>query len=204
MAKLKGLMLIDQSGVLIASYPDIDENEMNVFSGVITSLASLSEQMNLGSLNSLEIGENRYMIRKINGSILIAIFDRHADHVEWFTEVLANALSSTLSFVREEEGLIKRHEYSVFKNVLMKFYNEFERVNSKYIELNETYAKAKENVGSKALDLLSKILAPNADVKENKKGLILSDVVISDLDQLYDLIDFSLRELRYIAKIGTD
>ena len=204
MATLKGLMLIDQSGVLIANYPDINENEMSVFSGVIMSLASLSEQMNIGPLRSLEIGENRYMIKKINGSLLIAIFDRQAEHIEWFTEVLANALRATLNFVREEEGLIKKHEYSAFKNVLMKFYNEFERVHSKYIELAETYVKAKENMGPKALDLLNRILTPNADVKENGKGLELIDVTISDIDQLYDIIDFSLRELKYNARKSTD
>ncbi|MGQ4892053.1 MAG: hypothetical protein ACP6IP_06145 [Candidatus Njordarchaeia archaeon] len=202
MVYLKRLMLVDGSGVLIANYPETNENEMNVFSGILASLASFSEQMNLGELNSLDIGGDHYIVRKINGSMLIAVFDKEARHIDWFIEILTNALKATLNYVRDEEGVIKKHEYSAFKNVLMKFYNEYEKVNLKYSELNLAYLEAKKVMGSKAFDLLDTILNSSVEIKESEDGLEMEDIKILDIDQLYDLLDYSLRELKYNAKIN--
>jgi len=194
---LKSLLLIDPSGVPIATYPEDLENdsEMSIFSGIVLSLVKFGRSSKFGEVREIRIGDDVYLVKVINDSVLLAIFDSNGDENYWLLDALNNALSSMLRYVRDEEGVVKNYEISVFKNIFKKFYEKYDNIMAKISKISEIYNALKDKDGEKILQMIGDIVFPEMDVYEKDNKIYFKDVKIGDIDRINDLFDKALSYL---------
>ena len=186
---LESLIVVDRSGLPIASYPEELTTDTSVFSGLLTSLTSATEQLGIGSVETLKIGGKVYVVKSFNKVIIITILGKQSNVAKWYIDVLYKALGKILDLMYYEEGSVDDTVHNTFKNILSNFYEVYPLVEEAYEELEKVFKVAHRIFGKKTFELLNSVLTPFAKAIESNGELELEIMELDDPKRFAELLE---------------
>ena len=196
---MDSIIVINSAGIPIASYPKEINVVSNVMSGLLSSFLSGIEQLGLGAVESIKIGEKNFVVKKLKGAYVVIVLDKYDKIVRWFIDILANALGKYLDILSSDEGMVLEGEFEAFKKILMNYYEGYSKFREKYIELRNIYYKAKKLLGNKTLQILNTVFNP--DIKLVEEGdLNFEKINLDDLNVVIELMQRGVEKLKENVK----
>ena len=198
---LKMIAVVDPSGIPIAIYPrsEVDENDFSIFMGVLRSLDNIVQSIEGEPLSCIEVGQASFRFEKIGDYILVAKLEgENWREIDWYFKLLVNALRHSINYVRTTEGLVENYEEKLFKNILRKFYENFEEVKKLYKRFSENYLRFKDNKGESAYQMVNDIFGHELELVEKENLISFKDIKTSDIERFKELIELALSRMESI------
>ncbi len=188
------IVVIDSSGVPISSYPILSGGTTTLMSGVLTSFVSALEQLGMGEVKKIEVGEQTYLVRKSRGFLLLFIVDNYNFLTEWVLKLVSDEIERQFNF--EEIGNLSDSEIEKINNIISEYYNAFKDLERSYLNARDYYQKVKQLLGVKALELFNSALAPDIVLKDINGTLEIEDVKLRDLEKFKLYLERAVEEVK--------
>lgn len=192
---IESILVVDKSGLPIASYPEEVTTDRSVFSGLITGLSNATEQLGIGSVENLKIGGKNYLVKNFDKIFIIIVLSEETNVARWYSDIISRALNKITELVAIEEGNISENVYESFRRVLRRFYESYATVESNYKELERVFDIAYKLIGKKTFELLNSVFLPFIEAKEGNSNL---DIVIKELDDPEKFAELLIKGAEYL------